>query len=234
MLVSGSVPSLFGSVALGVRSALEADGADAEPPTSSESGSSRAFTITFGDSSGTTGLSRASEFAVPVLRGGAAGRSEGKQRISSVAVTALAQLVEDAHIEDVLVPDVCTVAGEETGDSAWFDHSTGVSGVIVDERGNAIEWPWEDQAQERRPTGKRVRHTALDRIIVNGLMHASVKGDMGANSTGVRRWKVFCASEGVAFARALEAHAPLRLKLQEEWLCMRFVASLVETGVSIA
>ena len=117
---------------------------------------------------------------MPVLRGGAAGRSEGKQRISSVAVTALAQLVEDAHIEDVLVPDVCTVAGEETGDSAWFDHSTGVSGVIVDERGNAIEWPWEDQAQERRPTGKRVRHSALDRIIVNGLMHASVKGDMGS------------------------------------------------------
>ena len=111
MLVSGSVPSLFGSVALGVRSALGADGADAEPPTSSESGSSRVFTITLGDSSGTTGLSRASEFAVPVLRGGAAGRSEGKQRISSVAVTALAQLVEDAHIEDVLVPDVCTVAG---------------------------------------------------------------------------------------------------------------------------
>ena len=129
MPVSGSVPSLFGSVALGVRSELEADGADAEPPASSKAGSSRAFTITFGDSSGTTGLSRGPEFAVPVLRGGAAGRSEGKQRISSVAVTALAQLVEDAHIEDVLVPDVCTVAGEETGDSAWFDHSTGVSGV---------------------------------------------------------------------------------------------------------
>ena len=54
-----------------------------------------------------------------------------------------------------------------------------------------------------------------------------VKGDMGAKSTGVRRWKAFCASEGIAFARALEAYAPLRLKLQEEWLCMRFIASLV-------
>jgi hypothetical protein len=152
-----------------------------------------------------------STVTVPVLRGGAAGRSEGKQRISSVAVTALAQLVEDLHIEDVLVHDHFMVAGEETGDSAWFDQGTGVSGVILDEQGDAIEWPWEDQAQRRHASGKSRRHRALDRIVVHGLMHASAKGDMGANSTGVRRWKAFCASEGIAFARALEAHAPLRL-----------------------
>ena len=170
------------------------------------------------------------EFTVPLLRGGAAGRSESKQRISSIAVATLAQLVDDAQITDVLVPDVCSVAGEETGDSAWFDHSTGVSGIVLDEQGKVIDWPWEDPTRHKHTGGKRRRHRALDSIIVNGLMHASVKGDMGANSTGVRRWKTFCASEGIAFARALETYAPLRLKLQEEWLCMRFIASLVETG----
>ena len=56
-------------------------------------------------------------------------------------MTALAQLVEDSHIDDVLVPDQFMVAGEETGDSAWFDQGTGVSGVILDEQGDAIEGP---------------------------------------------------------------------------------------------
>ena len=232
------MPSLFGSIALGIQSALDADctGLTAHAPDAADDSSS-ALTIRL-ESAFSSSLHSAQsplgagdhEFTVPLLRGGAAGRSEGKQRISSIAVAALAHLVDDAQITDVLVPDVCTVAGEETGDSAWFDHSTGVSGIVLDEQGRVIDWPWEDPTRHKHTGGKRRRHRALDSIIVNGLMHASVKGDMGANSTGVRRWKAFCASEGIAFARALETYAPLRLKLQEEWLCMRFIASLVETG----
>ena len=232
------MPSLFGSIALGIQSALDADctGLTAHAPNAAD-GSSSALTIRL-ESAFSSSLHSAQsplgagdhEFTVPLLRGGAAGRSEGKQRISSIAVAALAHLVDDAQITDVLVPDVCTVAGEETGDSAWFDHSTGVSGIVLDEQGKVIDWPWEDPTRHKHTGGKRRRHRALDSIIVNGLMHASVKGDMGAKSTGVRRWKAFCASEGISFARALETYAPLRLKLQEEWLCMRFIASLVETG----
>ena len=237
-MLAGQVPSLFGSIALGIQSALDADctGLTAHAPDAADDSSS-ALTIRL-ESAFSSSLHSAQsplgagdhEFTVPLLRGGAAGRSEGKQRISSIAVAALAHLVDDAQITDVLVPDVCTVAGEETGDSAWFDHSTGVSGIVLDEQGKVIDWPWEDPTRHKHTGGKRRRHRALDSIIVNGLMHASVKGDMGANSTGVRRWKAFCASEGIAFARALETYAPLRLKLQEEWLCMRFIASLVETG----
>ena len=234
MLVAGSMLSPFSAVALGVRSALAAGSGSAEARLEQDTNAPAVVcAISFGGASeaskGASGTHER-EYTVPVIRGGAAGRSEGRQRISSVAVTALAQLVEDSHIDDVLVPDQFMVAGEETGDSAWFDQGTGVSGVILDEQGDAIEWPWQDQAQRRHASSKSRRHRALDRIVVQGLMHASAKGDMGANSTGVRRWKAFCASEGIAYARALEAHAPLRLKLTEEWLCMRFIASLVETG----
>ena len=112
--------SPFSSVALGVRSALAAGCGSADARLEQDANASAVVcAISFGgasesskDASGT----HEREYTVPVIRGGAAGRSEGKQRISSVAVTALAQLVEDSHIDDVLVPDQFMVAGEETGD----------------------------------------------------------------------------------------------------------------------
>eukprot|EP00966_Prymnesium_polylepis_P262280 6058363-Prymnesium_polylepis.2 len=59
---------------------------------------------------------------------------------------------------------------------------------------------------------------------------SSLSARLFSSSSARSATLAFCASKGVAFSRALEAHAPLRLKLNEEWLCMRFIASLVETG----
>ena len=51
---------------------------------------------------------------------------------------------------------------------------------------------------------------------------------MGAGSTGVRRWFTFCAAHGVTPQRPMDPVAPLRTRLEEEWLVMRFVVALVE------
>ena len=61
-------------------------------------------------------------------------------------------------------------------------------------------------------------------------MHSTASGDMGANSTGVRKWKAFTTSMGLTPHRPMDTSAPLAARLQEEWLCMRFIAALVEDG----
>eukprot|EP00966_Prymnesium_polylepis_P105760 2449485-Prymnesium_polylepis.1 len=47
---------------------------------------------------------------------------------------------------------------------------------------------------------------------------------MGANTTGMRKWRRYTASEGTVAGRPMDPNAPLAAKLQEEWLAMRFVA----------
>ena len=61
-------------------------------------------------------------------------------------------------------------------------------------------------------------------------MHSTASGDMGANSTGVRKWKVFTASMDMTHHRPMDPNAPLSVRLQEEWLWMQFIAALVEDG----
>ena len=56
-------------------------------------------------------------------------------------------------------------------------------------------------------------------------MHSTASGDMGANSTGVRKWKAFTTSMGLTPHRPMDTSAPLAARLQEEWLCMRFIAA---------
>jgi hypothetical protein len=103
--------------------------------------------------------------------------------------------------------------------------------IISDETGRVIDWPWETGTTGigRHTGGKRRRHR-LDTVIARGLFHSTAQGGMGANAVGVRRWKSFCASQGVTPHRPLDPNAPLWAKLEEEWLVMQFVASLVEDG----
>ena len=99
---------------------------------------------------------------------------------------------------------------------------------LLDETGRVVDWPWESPKQ-RHTGGKRRRHR-LDALIMQGLMHSTASGDMGANSTGVRKWKAFTASMGMAPHRPMDSSAPLATRLQEAWLCMRFIAALIEDG----
>ena len=154
------------------------------------------------------------------------GRVERDQRLRTSSVGKLREerLLEGEEplpdIPDVLMPDVYQ-------DEQWLEESVGISQLhITDETGALVDWPWEEP-KARRTGGSRRRHR-LDGVIVQGLMSSMASGDMGAKSTGVKRWKHFCAAMGVTPDRVLDPNAPLKAKLREEWLAMQFIAYLVE------
>jgi hypothetical protein len=70
----------------------------------------------------------------------------------------------------------------------------------------------------------------LDHFIQKGMLAATADGKMGANSTGVRRWRKFCNEQSISHERPLDPNASLLQKLKEEWWCMRCVVWLVEEG----
>jgi hypothetical protein len=162
--------------------------------------------------------------SVPSIHGPARAEREGEQRKRS-AERLRNELMEESEedIPDILTPDVFT---EEDPDD-WLLESKGVSSLfIADESGNLVSWPWESSRE--RHTGSRRRRQRLDQVIINGLMHSMASGDMGVNSTGVKRWKRFCGEFNYSPTRVLDPNAPLAAKLREEWVAMRYIAWLVE------
>ena len=101
---------------------------------------------------------------------------------------------------------------------------------MFDEQGEPIVWPWEAidgmspvrQAEMRSPL-------PIDASIRRAINSAVHRGDGGESSTGVRAWKSFCASLEISAHRPLDPNEPLWVKLEEEWLVMRFVCDLVES-----
>ena len=99
--------------------------------------------------------------------------------------------------------------------------------------GDAAPWPWEKgyNAQAALGRGDYVRPAhKSDRMINTGLDWASASGDRGASKTGVKRWRQFCQSQDppIPWERPMDPAAPHWVKLEEEWLAMRFVCSLIE------
>ena len=106
-----------------------------------------------------------------------------------------------------------------------------MQGATLDQAGRAVEWPWEAGPELRR--NARGAH-ASDRLINTGLDRATARGDRGYNHTGVRAWRTFCEANGEPSDRPLDPNCPLWVKLEEEWLAMRFVCSLIEDrGVEV-
>ena len=100
-------------------------------------------------------------------------------------------------------------------------------GATFDQGGEPVAWPWE-QAQGA-VGGRRVRAPhAADKMVNAGLDQATARGDRGYNHTGVRAWRSFCEANGEPSDRPLDPNCPLWVKLEEEWLAMRFVCSLIE------
>ena len=76
---------------------------------------------------------------------------------------------------------------------------------------------------------RQQRFANLDELINKSLDWAVADRKRGRESTGVRAFHGFCADIGISPHRPLDpATTPLRLKLEEEWTCMRFLAALVE------
>jgi hypothetical protein len=160
----------------------------------------------------------------PALRGGSRGAREVKQRTESVAAQARVVSFVDVGIPDVLNPDPPFEVDDYT--SSKFIEGRVTGRVVYDQDGSAIVWPWEGAAPSH--AGRKRRREQLDSYIREGLLASTADGSMGAKSTGVRHWRAFCASEGTVPGRPIDQCAPLVAKLEEEWLCMRFVASLVK------
>ena len=97
------------------------------------------------------------------------------------------------------------------------------SGEVCDADGKRVEWPWE-------PKGGLKPRTVLpvDKSVRSALKSATAKRDGGSLSTGVKAWIDFCAKLETTPHRPLDPNEPLWAKLEEEWLAMRFVCSLVE------
>ena len=169
----------------------------------------------------------------PSVRGGRSGEHEVQQRERSVrfAVTELNAL-EGLVIEDVLNPDPPFESDPYPSTQELASDVTGVThGAVFDSTGEPVEWPWEQQLAGPQPhagSKRRRRVDRLDEVIRVGLFASAADGSMGAKTTGVRKWKRFCASEHTTPHRPLDPNAPLSTKLAEEWLFMRFVAALVE------
>ena len=166
----------------------------------------------------------------PSLRSGRRGEHEVQRRARSVSEAALCDDLEHVQIEDVLVPDPPFEVDPYPSSSFLASDVTGVTcGAVYDSDGKLVTWPWETGpcVPERHTGGKRRLHR-LDGVIRRGLLASTADGSMGANTTGVRKWRKFTAAEGTTAGRPMDPNAPLAAKLQEEWLAMRFVAALVE------
>ena len=165
------------------------------------------------------------------MRSGRAGEREIAARTKSLQeapqIARLCEELEDTGITDVLNPD-SPFEADPYESTAYIDSSVnGLHGpIIYDETGTVVSWPWET-GPTRCTGGKRRRHR-LDGVIRRGLLASTASGDMGANSTGVRHWRKFVASENTVPGRPMDANVPLRVRLEEEWLCMRYIAYLVE------
>ena len=148
----------------------------------------------------------------PSLKRGRKGELELSQRERSIA--AVAAITSD--VPDVLIPDDPFTADP---DSVF---------AVFDENGVQVEWPWE-RVHSTPSSGKRKRHLhRLDLLIQKAMLSATADGKMGANSTGVRKWRKFCSEQSISHERPLDPNASLLQKLKEEWWCMRFVVWLVE------
>ena len=136
----------------------------------------------------------------------------------------------DTSVADVLMPDAPFTA-DPYESSKYIDgdvQAVSARALVYDAEGTVVDWPWES-APPRHTGGKRRRHR-IDNVVTRGLFASTADGKMGNNSTGVRKWRAFCAAEGTIPGRPMDSTAPLVAKLEEEWLIMRFAASLVEDG----
>ena len=84
----------------------------------------------------------------------------------------------------------------------------------------------EQTAWHSRPP--RAWHSSDDSV-QHALDAATADGNSGRSSTGVRAWIAFCTDViGTSPERPMDPNAPLWCRLEEEWLAMRFVCTLVE------
>lgn len=73
------------------------------------------------------------------------------------------------------------------------------------------------------------KFSQYDEKIEHALDCATADRHRGRNSTGVKAWFAFCQDvEGVQPERPMDPNQPLWVRLEEEWLSMRFICALVE------
>ena len=121
----------------------------------------------------------------------------------------------DTSVADVLMHDAPFTA-DPYESSKYIDgdvQAVSARALVYDAEGTVVDWPWES-APPRHTGGKRRRHR-IDNVVTRGLFASTADGKMGNNSTGVRKWRAFCAAEGTIPGRPMDSTAPLVAKLEE-------------------
>ena len=101
---------------------------------------------------------------------------------------------------------------------------------LTDAASSAEDWKGSQLRSSLQETLQR-----LDDMINAGLDHASADRKRGRTHTGVKAFKAFCSDVlGISANRPLDPlTTTLAEKLEEEWMCMRFVCALVqERGIT--
>ena len=187
-----------------------------------------------------------------------------RMRVSGARGEMLRGAFEDAFVGAAPPerPVACMFAAEEEPQAPCpvfteaFDPSPAHGGarrrIVLDERGEAIQWPWEGRQEEEPPDGvspgnvgsrdivaerffaaagpgtDRLGTHAADATVCAGLAAATADGRGGENSTGVRAYKAFCRRHQRAVLRPVDPNAPLWVKLSEETWAMRFIAEIID------
>ena len=114
--------------------------------------------------------------------------------------------------------------------------------TIFDPDGDIVAWPWEaepfaQEASHRRfkserrlgeGSTKKLKPMPSDELMHRALMESTADGQAGANSTGMRAWKEFCAERNESWLCPIDPSSPLEDKLEQEFKCMQFVCELVQ------
>ena len=149
-----------------------------------------------------------------------------------------------APLEPIDPADEQRLEPPEPHSTYFIPSSDRITCGVLDESGGSIDWPWERQHPQWRPTGifshevdrsgasasrpARVWHP-YDSLLNRSLDQASRDGKRGRTHTGVKAWFSFCQDTmGTQAERPIDPNEPLWVKLEEEWLAMRFIVALVE------
>lgn len=112
--------------------------------------------------------------------------------------------------------------------------------TVFDPEGDIVAWPWDAPPQgpihraakaERRlgiGSTKKLKPMDSDDLLHRAMMESTADGQAGAETTGMRAWKAFCADRNESWLCAIDPQSPLEDKLEQEFKCMQFVCELVQ------
>lgn len=164
----------------------------------------------------------------PSMYGGERGRRLAERAAASFhkSPSSLSDISDSAMENEIAAAPPHTSAFIPSTSHLLMAHSCLVP-EVRDENGNPIVWPWDSNFAGQ--CSKLRSPMDIDRSVRQALKCATASGAAGSILTGVRAWITFCSIHDTTPHRPLDPNEPIWVKLEEEWLAMRFVCDLVES-----